>query len=261
MRRFWRSGIGAASIALMVPGLLLAACQGAAKSDELAEKPFGNASGAIKFPHAERPVSKIVSTQWSTEPERDIQKEAQTVMDLAGIAPGMSVADIGAGEGYYTVRLAARVGPKGRVLAQDIDARALSRVGTRAERERLANVSTELGTADDPRLPKDSFDRIFMIHMYHEIAEPYAFLWHIWPALKAGGQIAVVDLDRPSDQHGIAPAQLSCEFAAAGFRLSAFHPIPGNAGYYAQFAKTGARRPEPGEIKPCRDIADGAVRR
>ncbi len=260
MRQIWRS-----SIALMASGVLLAACQGAAQSNNASTqapaKALGEPSAKSAFPKAERPVSKIVSTQWSTEPERDIQQEAQTVMDLAGIAPGMSVADIGAGEGYYTVRLAARVGPKGRVLAQDIDEGALSRLGARTERDRLTNVSIELGTADDPGLPKESFDRIFMIHMYHEIAEPYAFLWHIWPALKEGGQIAVVDLDRPSDRHGIAPAQLSCEFASLGFRLSAFHPIPGGAGYYAQFAKTGALRPEPGQIKPCRAIADGAVRR
>ena len=252
MRHIWRS-----SIALMVSGIMLAACQGAAQPTKTSDEP----SAKSAFPKAERPVSTIVSTQWSTEPERDIQKEALTVMDLAKVAPGMSVADIGAGEGYYTVRLAARVGPKGHVLAQDIDEGALARLGARTAREHLANVSINQGTADDPRLPTESFDRIFMIHMYHEIAEPYAFLWRIWPALKEGGQIAVVDLDRPSDRHGIAPAQLSCEFASVGFRLSAFHPSPGGAGYYAQFAKTGARRPEPGDIKPCRAIADRAGRR
>lgn len=233
-----------ASLAMMVPGILLVACQGSAQS---ATAPSGKSS----FPQADRPVSTIVSTQWSTETERDLQKEAPTVMDLAGVAPGMSVADIGAGEGYYTVRLAGRVGPKGRVLAQDIDAGALSRLGARAERDRLGNVSIVHGTANDPRLPADSFDRIFMIHMYHEVAQPYAFLWNIWPALKDGGQIGVVDLDRPSDRHGIAPAQLTCEFAAAGFRLSAFHPIPGNAGYYAQFSRATKGRPEPSEMKPC----------
>ena len=93
-------------------------------------------------------------------------------MNLAKITPGMTVADIGAGEGYYTVRLATRVGEKGRVLAQDIDASAVRRLGSRVERERLDNVSIKLGAPDDPRLPATSFDRIFLVHMYHEVAEP-----------------------------------------------------------------------------------------
>ena len=238
MNRAWH-----ASLAMLVAAAALVACQGSAPSAKAAGKPV--------FPQAERPVSAIVSTQWSTESERDLQKEAPTVMDLAGIAPGMSVADIGAGEGYYAIRLAGRVGPKGRVLAQDIDARALSRLGARAERERLDVISIVQGTPDDPHLPENSFDRIFMIHMYHEVAQPYAFLWHLWPALKPGGQISVVDLDRPSDRHGIAPSLLTCEFAAVGFRLSAFHPILGNPGYYAQFTRTSNRRPEPSDMKPC----------
>jgi ubiquinone/menaquinone biosynthesis C-methylase UbiE len=239
-----------ASLAMMVSASALVACQGSAQSTKARAQP--------EFPQADRPVSTIVSTQWSTESQRDLQKEAPTVMDLAGVVPGMSVADIGAGEGYYTVKLAGRVGPKGRVVAQDIDAGALSRLGARAERDRLANVSIVLGTPDDPRLPSASFDRILMIHMYHEVAQPYAFLWNIWPALKEGGQIGVVDLDRPSDRHGITPALLTCEFAAAGFRLSAISPIPGNPGYYAQFTKAGERRPEPGEMKPC-SAAGGAA--
>ncbi len=238
-------------VAVMAAALVLAACQGAAQ-------PAAAPGSQPAFPKADRPVSTIVSTQWSTETERDLQKEAPTVMDLAAIAPGMSVADLGAGEGYYAIRLAGRVGPKGRVLAQDIDAAALRRLGVRAERERLANLSILLGTPDDPRLPADSFDRILMIHMYHEVAQPYAFLWNVWPALKRGGQIVVVDLDRPSDRHGIAPALLECEFAAAGFRLLAFGPIPGNPGYIAQFTRAGERRPEPGEIKPC-SAAGGAA--
>jgi ubiquinone/menaquinone biosynthesis C-methylase UbiE len=205
---------------------------------------------AREFPRAYRPVSEIGSNEFSTEQKRDDVQEAQLVMDKAAIAPGMTVADIGAGEGYYTVRLSARVGESGRVLAQDIDEDALRRLGARVEAERIDNVAIAVGGEDDPRLPANSFDRVFMVHMYHEIAEPYAFLWRMRPALREGGQVIVVDVDRPTDQHGIAPQLLFCEFAAVGFRLVDFDLKPEIAGYYAQFEAAGTR-PEPNEIEPC----------
>jgi len=212
---------------------------------------------AREFPRPYRPVSESSSNAFSTEVQRDSVNEAQTVMDLADIKEGTTVADIGAGEGYYTVRLAERVGRKGRVLAQDIDREALERLGTRVERERLDNVSITLGAADDPRLPGASFDRIFLVHMYHEVTEPYAFLWRLRPALRAGGKVIVVDVDRPTDQHGIPPALLFCEFGAVGFRLGQFVRKPEMQGYYAEFEATG-KRPAPSDIKPCRQAGKGA---
>jgi ubiquinone/menaquinone biosynthesis C-methylase UbiE len=209
-----------------------------------------------EFPRAYRPVSELGKTSVSTEQARDDRNEANTVMDLANIRAGMTVADIGAGEGYYTVRLAERVGAEGRVLAQDIDQDALRRLGSRVEEERLDNVSIKLGDVDDPRLPANSFDRIFLVHMYHEVGEPYAFLWRLRPALREGGQVIVVDVDRPADQHGLRPQLLFCEFQALGFRLVEFVRRPELAGYYAQFEVVGPR-PEPREIKPCRDAGNG----
>jgi len=220
----------------------LAACQPSTDGDR--------SPGALRFPEAERPVSQLGATSFSNEADRDDRQEATTVMDLAGIRPGMSVADIGAGEGYYTVRLAERVGAEGRVLAQDIDRDALMRLGDRVERDRLDNVSIKLGAPDDPGLPENSFDRIFLVHMYHEVAEPYAFLWRLRPALREGGQVIVVDVDRPTDQHGIAPQLLFCEFEQIGFRLVEFVRQPALAGYYAQFEAVG-ERPRPDEIEPC----------
>ena len=234
-------------VSAVLLALLAASCQ-PADSDR--------PESAREFPEADRPVSDLGANEFSTETARDNRGEAETVMDLAGIKPGMTVADIGAGEGYYTVRLAERVGSEGRVLAQDIDREALDRLGARVERERLDNVSIKLGEGDDPRLPESSFDRIFLVHMYHEVREPYAFLWRLWPALRKGGQVIVVDVDRPTDQHGIAPLLLACEFKAAGFRLVAFRDAPELAGYYAQF-EAAANRPEPGAIKPCRGIPNG----
>ena len=178
-------------------------------------------------------------------------------MALAGIEPGMVVADIGAGEGYYTVRLADRVGAKGRVLAEDINREVLTRLGNRVVRDRLDNVSIKLGIPDNPKLPNNSFDRIFMVHMYHEIAEPYAFLWNMWPSLKQDGEVVVVDVDRPTSQHGIPPMLLVCEFQAVGYKLVAFKDSRHLAGYYAQFARA-AKRPQPEQIKPCRSAASQA---
>jgi ubiquinone/menaquinone biosynthesis C-methylase UbiE len=233
------------AVAAAVLLLLAAPLAGCKKEDT------GRPATSSEFPAPHRPVSSLGGNSVSTEEDRDDRHEAITVMDLARIAPGMTVADIGAGDGYYTVRLAERVGENGRVLAQDIDGGALKGLGARVERERLDNVSIKLGAADDPRLPENSFDRVFMVHMYHEVTEPYAFLWRLRPALRPGGQVIVVDVDRPTDQHGIPPRLLFCEFAAVGFRLVAFVRKPEIAGYYAQFEAAG-KRPEPGEIRPCR---------
>jgi len=231
--------------------LSLAACQ---KAEDTSRPETSR-----EFPQPHRPVSAQGSNQFSTEQDRDNLGEAATVMDLARIAPGMTVADIGAGEGYYTVRLAERVGAKGRVVAEDIDRDAMGRLANRVEKDKLANVYTQVGTPDDARLPNASFDRIFMVHMYHEVTEPYAFLWRMRQALKPGGQVIVVDLDRPTGKHGMPPALLFCELEAVGFRLAEFVRKPEIQGYYAQFEAHGDR-PEPGAIKPCRLEAGQVVR-
>src|SRR5438067_13826017 len=168
------------------------------------------------FPAAHRDVAPTVSDTFSTEDARDRVGEAEQVMQLAGVKPGMSVADVGAGEGYYTVRLAPVVGPKGRVLAEDIQPEVRDALSDRVQRERLDNVAVKLGTPDDPMLPGQSFDRIFLVHMYHEVQSPYAFLWHARDGLKPGGELILVDSNRPVKRHGIPPAQAKCEFAALG---------------------------------------------
>lgn len=226
--------------------LALAVLAGCKVHDEDATRP----ATSREFPRAYRPVSAATSNQFSTEAQREKVNEAKVVMDLAQIAAGTTVADIGAGEGYYTIRLGERVGAEGRVLAQDIDRAALERLGQRVERERLDNVSIKLGAPDDPQLPENSFDRIFLIHMYHEVTEPYAFLWRLRPALRPNGQVIVVDIDRPTGEHGIPPALLFCEFSRVGFRLTRFERKPELQGYYAQFEAAG-ERPAPSAISPC----------
>ncbi len=215
---------------------------------------------ALAFPSPDRPVSDLGGNSFSTETARDNRGEAEAVMGFADVTEAMSVADIGAGDGYYTVRLAKRVGAGGRVLAQDIDGKALQRLAQRVERQRFDNVSIKPGAADDPRLPEDSFDRIFLVHMYHEVTEPYAFLWRMWPALREGGSIVVVDVDRPTDRHGIDPMLLTCEFKQVGYELQTYYDTPELAGYYAQFVRA-EKRPEPADIEPCRGITNTSTPR
>jgi ubiquinone/menaquinone biosynthesis C-methylase UbiE len=224
--------------------LALVACQQPAVDD-------GRARSARAFPKAERPISEAAVRISTSELARDTANEATLVMDLAKITPGMSIADLGAGEGYYTTRLAKRVGKRGRVLAEDIAPAVNERLGARVMREGIDNVSITLGAPDDPRLPLASFDRIFLVHVYHEVAEPYAFLWRMRAGLRPGGRVIVVDVDRPSDAHGIAPSMLFCEFASVGLRLTEFVRKPELRGYYAQFEVAGSR-PKPADMKPCR---------
>jgi len=217
--------------------LLLAAC---GRSEE--EK-------ASPFPEPHRPVSPV-SSAYLNEDTRDSVGEFTTVTRLADVQPRMSVADIGAGGGYYTVRLSPLVGSKGRVLAEDIVPDSIRALGQRIQRERLDNVAIRLGQPNDPQLPPASFDRIFLIHMYHEIARPSEFLWHLRAALKDNGRVIVVDADRPTDRHGTPQRLLVCEFNALGYGLTRFERLPDSESYFAQF-DVRAPRPEPGDIPVC----------
>jgi ubiquinone/menaquinone biosynthesis C-methylase UbiE len=232
---------GRASISLGTSGLigllLLAACR-------------TEADTATNFPKANRDVAPIVSAAFSTEDARDRAGEFEAVVAAARVQPGMSVADIGAGEGYYTVRLSPLVGPRGRVLAQDIVPEVRDKLAERVQRDRLDNVTVQLGLADNPKLPAASFDRVLLVHMYHEVTEPYAFLWHLVGGLKPGGEVIVVDADRTIKNHGIPPAMLKCELAAVGLSLDRFQRLQGSDSYFAAFRATSAR-PEPADMKPC----------
>lgn len=210
------------------------------------------------FPRATRPFAPA-DARGPTDAQRDAAGEAAAVMAQAGIRSGMSVADIGAGGGYYTVRLSPLVGKKGRVLAEDIDRAALNRLGDRVQREALDNVSITQGEEADPHLPPASFDRVLLIHMYRQVREPYAFLWHLRAGLRPGGAVAVVEDNTPNDRYAVSPAQLFCEFSALGFRLIQFATKSGTTGYYAQFEAVG-ERPEPATIRPCQISAGSSPR-
>ena len=217
--------------------LFLSGCQQAAPTSE--------------FPAADRDAAPIVGDSFSTEDARDRLGEAEAVIAFAAVAPGMSVADIGAGEGYYTVRLSRAVGPRGRVLAEDIVPSVRDRLALRVNRENLDNVFVRLGLPEDPKLPAAGFDRIFLVHVYHEVERPYEFLWHLRQGLKTGGLVVVVDADRPIKRHGTPPMLLDCEFASVGLERVRGARLEGADAYMALF-RAARPLPQPSAIQPCK---------
>jgi SAM-dependent methyltransferase len=206
------------------------------------------AAPAIAFPTPQRDVARIVSPVWADESSRDKAGEANKVIRILNIRPGQTIADIGAGSGYYTMRVAPVVGPKGRVIAQDIVPRYLDDLKRRSAKARLSNVSFVKGSPSDPRLPPASIDVALLIHMYHEIAEPYALLYRLRASLKPDARIAIVDLDRSSAMHGMPKALLVCEVKAVGYALVSIDDL--EPGYLAVFKP--AAPVDPRTVKACR---------
>ena len=240
----------AVPLLLAAAALAVSACSAAAPEPTAAQAPPPPGLAAERFPKPDRPVAGIVSDQWSSEDSRERAGEAAKVMELLGVRPGMAVADIGAGSGYYVGRLSRRVGPEGRVFAQDVERRYLERLRQRVSRERLGNVELILGEPHDPRLPPRSVDLALLVHMYHEIAQPFGLLANLAPAMRPGGRVAILDVDGPIQAHGTPRALLACELAAVGYREVAWHWVEGRSVYLAVF-EPPAEPPEPERIVPC----------
>jgi SAM-dependent methyltransferase len=207
---------------------------------------------ASEFPAPRRPVAPIVSPRRSTEEHREALNENSEIARLLDIKPDMTIADIGAGSGYHTVRLSPRVGVTGTVIAEDVKRDYLAELAKRVEQLKLTNVKLALGEPHDPRLPASSLDAAILVHMYHEIAQPYALLYNLAPAFKPGARIGIVDQERPTPEHGTPIELLRCELAAVGYRAIATHQLAGDGGYLAVFSPPdAATRKSPKDIIPC----------
>jgi SAM-dependent methyltransferase len=207
---------------------------------------------AEAFPRPLRPVADIVSPIRSTEQQRDAFNESGEIARFLGFKPGMTVGDIGAGSGYHTVRLSHLVGPSGQVIAQDVIKDYLIQLARRTKSLKLSNVKFAFGEPHDPRLPRASLDAAILVHMYHEVAQPYAFLYNLAPALRPGARVGIVDLDRPTSGHGTPLALLACELAAVDYRQISVHQLGGDLGYLAIFSPPAeADRKPPRDIVPC----------
>ncbi|WP_375456418.1 class I SAM-dependent methyltransferase [uncultured Methylobacterium sp.] len=239
--------------------LALLALTGLARAAE----PLGPPGEPAKsFPKPDRPVAEIVAAQWALEREREKADEFGQVARLMGFKAGETVADIGAGSGYYVTRLSPLLGPQGRVLGEDVTPRYLADLEGRVRKAGLGNVTVVRGEPHDPRLAPASVDAAILVHMYHEITQPYGLLHNLAAAMKPGGRVGIVDADDIPSRHGTPPKLLRCELSAAGYRETGFSVLDGGVGYLAIFAAPApGARPEPATIRPCRDEATRAAPR
>jgi SAM-dependent methyltransferase len=205
------------------------------------------------FPKPQRSVADIVGPIWYGEKERDAARETQQAARFLGIRSGMTIADIGAGSGYYVVSLAPMIGPRGRIFAEDVVPEYLRALRKRLRNRGVQNVTIVLGEPHDARLPAHSLDRAILVHMYHEITQPYGLVYNLVPAFKQGARLGIIDSIAPTSRHGTPPNLLRCELAAVGYREIAFHPLRGSSAYLAIFAPPSEEdRIRPEAIKPCK---------
>jgi SAM-dependent methyltransferase len=152
-------------------------------------------------------------------PGRDERLQINRVMDILGITTGKTVADIGAGSGWFTVRAARRVGGGGLVYAVDINPESIRYVDDRAQKEKLRNVKAILGKADDPLLPAGTIDAVLLLKTYHEVAEPVALLRNLRASLRPGAKVGIIDRNGNGEDHGVGREVVLREAAEAGYQL------------------------------------------
>ena len=230
--------------------VLAIACRMSASAQDFMAEP---GTPAAVFPKPDRPVANIVSPIWHDEKERDNAGEPRQLVNRLAIKSGMTIADIGAGSGYYEVRLSPIVGPKGRIIAEDVVPEYLQALRRRVRDLGLQNVAISLGEPHDPRLPADLLNLALLVHMYHEITQPYGLLYNLVPAFKPGAHIGVVDAYGPTAQHGTPPSLLRCELAAVGYREVSLDRVTGSDAYLAVFVPpTVTTRTPPEAMVACK---------
>ncbi len=160
------------------------------------------------------------------DPERNAWQQPEQVIEKLALKPGESVADLGAGSGYFTVRLARAVGPTGTVYAIDIEPKMLEHIQQRASQEKLANIQTILADPHDPKLPPAPVDMIFICDTLHHISERNTYYPMLARALKPGGRLVDIDFQKrdlpigPPPSMKISRDEVAKEVAPAGFRLA-----------------------------------------
>ena len=171
------------------------------------------------------PVMSVAGWQWLERPERESEEAPERAIEALDLRPGMIVADIGAGSGFYTIRMARRVGETGRVYATDIQPGMLDILRRRVAAEKLDNVVPTLGAADDPRLPAGAIDLALMVDVYHELSSPQTFVRRLKEALKPGGRLVLVEFRKEDPRvpilevHKMSVAEVRQELEADGYRL------------------------------------------
>jgi len=174
---------------------------------------------AIQQSQPQRPTSTPYKGDLSIfeYPDRDKKLHVERVMDLLDIVPGKSVADIGAGSGWFTMRAAVRVGPSGQIYAEDINPDAIDYIRNRAAKENVANVHTILGEVGDTKLPRSSVDAVLILKTYHEFAHPVPLMKRLRASLRPGAKIGIIDRHGDGTDHGVTPDIVESEMAQAGY--------------------------------------------
>jgi len=159
------------------------------------------------------------------------------VMRILKISKWKSVADIGAGGGWFTVIAAKRAGEEGKVYAVDINEESITYINNRKEKENLPNIETVLGEPDDPMLPKSSIDAVLILNTYHEISEPVILLKNLLPSLKKNALVGIIDRNGRGDDHGIDESEVISEAKRAGYKLKERHYFvtPARMDYFLVF--------------------------
>lgn len=185
------------------------------------------------FAQAEHPVTgrRIASVmgiggaEWLERSEREIEEMPETALDKIGIKPGMVVADVGAGVGYFTIRMAKRVGPNGKILALDVQPEMLSMLKQRAAEAKLTNIQPILSSESDPRLAENCCDIILMVDVYHELSRPQLMLQKLRRALKPEGRLVLLEYRKEDphipirSEHKMSVAEAKAELEAEGYKL------------------------------------------
>jgi ubiquinone/menaquinone biosynthesis C-methylase UbiE len=206
--------------------ILLAAAALAASASPAAAPP-SSAPGV--HPVSGRQIAQVMShaaADWLDRPERVMEEQPERALGVIGVKPGHVVADVGAGSGYYTVRLARRVAPGGTVYATDIQPEMLALLEKRLKREKISGVVPVLATPDDPRLPDAALDLILMVDVYHELSRPQETLRRLKRALKPDGRLVLVEFRKEDPrvpirfEHKMSVAEAKLELEAEGFRLA-----------------------------------------
>jgi ubiquinone/menaquinone biosynthesis C-methylase UbiE len=190
---------------------------------------LAEAQGPGVHPISGRRYAGVMSwqgAQWLERPERVQEEQPDRALDVLKLAPGSTVADVGAGSGYMTIKMARRVGPSGKVFAVDIQPEMIGILRQRLGEARVTNVEPILGLPDDPRLPASSVDLILMVDVYHECQEPQKMLRKMREALKPGGRLVLLEYRKEDPaipirpEHKMSVAEAKLELEAEGFTLS-----------------------------------------
>ena len=170
-------------------------------------------------------VMGVGGADWLERPEREIEEQPDKALNALGLKPGMTVADIGAGTGYMSLRMARRVGPGGKVYANDLQPEMLRMLRENAAQAHLTNVETVLGTETDPKLPKGQIDLVLLVDVYHEFSQPQEMVRKIRESLKPDGRLVLLEYRKEDPkipirpEHKMSVAEVKAELEPEGFIL------------------------------------------